>query len=254
MNTSIQLNERVALVTGAGTGIGAGVASTLAAYGADIIIAYHSNQLGANVTLGAIKALGRNAIAIPLDLHDLVSINHLFEEIRRKFGRLDILVNNAGITVTKPLFEIVEADWHHTMDVNLKGMFFCSQLAALEMVNQGTDGRIINISSVNGMMAAPNHVLYDISKGGVNMLTKSLAIQLAKHHITVNAIAPGFIEVERSHTNNYDRNVVGQFFPVQRVGFPEDIGHLAAFLASEPASYITGEIILVDGGLMAKLP
>ncbi|MGH2370171.1 MAG: SDR family NAD(P)-dependent oxidoreductase, partial [Chloroflexota bacterium] len=155
----------------------------------------------------------------------------------------------------KPFLELDEETWDQTFGINLRGMFLCSQQAARHMVRQGNGGRIINLSSVHGFSATTRHVHYEATKGGINMFTKALAIELAPHQITVNAIAPGAIEVERYYRtrDNYDREAMGKRIPLGRVGFPEDVGPLATFLASDEASYITGETILVDGGLIARM-
>jgi len=145
-------------------------------------------------------------------------------------------------------------EWDKTLDINLRGMFLCTQRAAREMVNRHSGGRLVNLSSVHGFAAVPNHAHYEASKGGINMFTKACAIELAPHNIQVNAIAPGAIEVERySSIPDYNRDQWGERIPAGRVGWPSDIGPLAAFLCSEGASYITGQIIWVDGGMTSRL-
>jgi len=170
-------------------------------------------------------------------------------------GQLDIMVNNSGVTWPKPFLELDEETWDRTFGINIRGAFLCSQQAAKHMVRQGGGGRIINFSSVHGFSATRNHVHYEATKGGLNMFTKAVAIELAEHNITVNCVAPGAIEVERYFkTNpNYDREAMGKRIPLGRVGFPEDVAPLVVFLASDDASYITGETILVDGGLIARM-
>jgi NAD(P)-dependent dehydrogenase (short-subunit alcohol dehydrogenase family) len=187
-------------------------------------------------------------------VRDNDQVQALFDATLREFGRVDILVNNAGITEPHSLLEMTIDEWDKTLDINLRGMFLCTQRAAREMVKQASGGRIVNLSSVHGYGAVPNHAHYESSKGGINMFTKASAIELAPHNIQVNAIAPGAIEVERYFDMpGYDRKEWGDRIPAGRVGLPDDIGPLAAFLCTEGASYITGQIIWVDGGMTSRL-
>jgi glucose 1-dehydrogenase/3-oxoacyl-[acyl-carrier protein] reductase len=187
-------------------------------------------------------------------VRDYAQVQALFDRAITELGRVDILVNNSGITEPHSLLEMTPEEWDKTLNINLRGMFFCTQRAAKEMIRQGSGGRIVNLSSVHGFAAVPNHAHYEASKGGINLFTKASAIELAPHNIQVNAIAPGAIEVERYATfPGYDRESWGQRIPAGRVGLPSDIGPLAAFLCSEGASYITGQIIWVDGGMTSRL-
>jgi glucose 1-dehydrogenase/3-oxoacyl-[acyl-carrier protein] reductase len=181
-------------------------------------------------------------------------VQALFDATIDELGRVDFLVNNSGITEPRSLLELSPEEWDKTLNVNLRGAFFCTQRAAKEMINQGSGGRIINLSSVHGFASTPDHAHYEASKGGINLFTKACAIELAPHNIQVNAIAPGAIEVERYHQMaGYDRDQWGRGIPAGRVGFPDDIGPLAVFLCSPGASYLTGQIIWVDGGLTSRL-
>jgi NAD(P)-dependent dehydrogenase (short-subunit alcohol dehydrogenase family) len=251
----MKLAGKVALVTGAGTGIGVGIAGALAEAGADVAISYHRSKAGAKETQQRIEAAGRRCLARAADVRRVTECQALVVAVVAHFGRLDILVNNAGVTLPEPFLELTEETWDTTVDINLKGMAFCSQAAARQMVQQGGGGRIINLSSVHGFAAYPGHAHYEATKGGINMLTKGLAIELASQRITVNVIAPGAIEVERYFRTmpDYDRAATAARIPLGRVGFPDDIGPLAVFLASDDASYITGETILVDGGVVARM-
>jgi NAD(P)-dependent dehydrogenase (short-subunit alcohol dehydrogenase family) len=248
------LAGKVAVVTGGGTGIGAGICQALARAGAKVVISPHQNVEGAERTAAALRQEGLSAIVQACDVRETGQVQALFDTTLGEFARVDILVNNAGITEPHALLEMTPEEWDKTLDINLRGMFLCTQRAAREMVKQGSGGRIVNLSSVHGFAAVPNHAHYESSKGGINMFTKACAIELAPHNIQVNAIAPGAIEVERYFDMpGYDREAWGQRIPAGRVGTPDDIGPLAAFLCSDGASYTTGQIIWVDGGMISRL-
>ncbi len=248
------LGGKVAVVTGGGTGIGAGICEALARAGAHVVVSPHKNVEGGERTAAALRRTGASAVVQACDVRDYAQVQALFDTTVREFGRVDVLVNNAGITEPRALLDMSIDEWDRTLDINLRGMFLCTQRAAREMIKGGQGGRIVNLSSVHGYGAVPNHAHYEASKGGINMFTKACAIELAPHNIQVNAIAPGAIQVERyAHFEGYDREEWGQRIPAGRVGFPDDIGPLAAFLASDGASYLTGQIIWVDGGMTTRL-
>jgi NAD(P)-dependent dehydrogenase (short-subunit alcohol dehydrogenase family) len=245
---------KVAVVTGAGTGIGVGIVEALAAAGAAVVISYNSSAEGAESLAARLREQGARVLVQPCDVRDYAQVGALFAAAVAAFERVDILVNNSGITEPHSLLEMTPEEWDKTLNINLRGNFFCTQHAARLMIAQGSGGRIINLSSVHGFAAAPDHSHYEASKGGINLFTKACAIELAPHNIQVNAIAPGAIEVPRFFTfDNYDREEWGERIPAGRVGMPSDIGPLAVFLASEGASYITGQIIWVDGGMTSRL-
>ena len=246
------LGGKVAVITGAGTGIGAGIAAALAEAGAAVVVAYHGNAAGADRVVGVVPDPTK-ALSAPCDVRDPEQIAALFDATLSRFGRVDILINNAGITAPRPLLELTPEEWDQTHGINLRGAFFCTQRAAQEMIRQERGGRIVNLSSVHGTSAVPHHAHYEASKGGINMLTKAAAIELAPHNIQVNAIAPGVIEVERYHTPTYDREALAARIPANRVGYPDDIAGLAVFLCSPAASYLTGQIVHVDGGLTTMM-
>lgn len=248
------LAGKVAVVTGGGTGIGAGICEALARAGAKVVASPHKNIDGAERTAASLRRDGASVVVQACDVRDDEQVQALFDTTLREFGRVDILVNNAGITEPHPLLEMTTNEWDKTLDINLRGMFLCTQRAAREMIKQGSSGRIVNLSSVHGFGAVPGHAHYEASKGGINMFTKACAIELAQHNIQVNAIAPGAIEVPRYFDMpGYDRDEWGERIPAGRVGLPDDIGPLAAFLCSDGASYITGQIIWVDGGMISRL-
>jgi glucose 1-dehydrogenase/3-oxoacyl-[acyl-carrier protein] reductase len=221
----------VAVVTGGGTGIGNGIGQSLAQAGAKVVLSPHKNVEGAERTAAALREAGASVVVQACDVREHDQVQALFDTTLREFGRVDILVNNAGITEPRPLLEMTPEEWDRTLDINLRGMFLCTQRAAREVVAH-----------------------YEASKGGINMFTKACAIELAPHHIQVNAIAPGAIEVERYFDMpGYDRDEWGKRIPAGRVGLPDDIGPLAAFLCTPGASYITGQIIWVDGGMTSRL-
>lgn len=250
-----KLSGKVACVTGAGTGIGVGIALALAEAGADVAVSYFGSESGAKDTGQKIEQMGRKALLQKTDVADGPQARSLVDATVDTLGRIDVMVNNSGVTLPKPFLELDEETWDRTFGINLRGMYLCSQRAAQHMVRQGGGGRIINLSSVHGFSATRSHAHYEATKGGINMFTKALAIELAEHQITVNCIAPGAIEVERYYRTmpNYDPAVMGQRIPLGRVGYPKDVAPLAVFLASDDSSYITGETILVDGGLIARM-
>ncbi len=255
-NESGALAGRVAVITGSGTGIGAGIAEAYAEAGAAVVISYHSNSTGAEALARRLQARGTQVLVHGCDVRSYGAVQNLFDATVALFGRVDILVNNSGITEPHSILEMTPDDWDKTLNINLRGMFFCTQRAAREMIRVGRGGRIINLSSVHGFAAVPNHSHYEASKGGINLYTKACAIELAPHDIQVNAIAPGAIEVDRYYgfPGGYNRDEWGARIPAGRVGLPHDIGPLAVFLASPGAQYITGQIIWVDGGMTSRLP
>lgn len=254
MFTSDTLAGKVAIVTGAGTGIGVGIVEALAAAGAAVVVSYNSSAEGAEALGARLGERGARVLVRQCDVRDYAQVEGLIAAAVETFGRLDIMVNNSGITEPHSLLEMTPDEWDKTLNINLRGAFFCTQQAARRMIAQGDGGRIINLSSVHGFAAAPLHAHYEASKGGINLFTKASAIELAEHNIQVNAIAPGAIEVPRFFGfEGYNRDEWGERIPAGRVGIPDDIGPLAVFLASPLASYITGQIIWVDGGMTSRL-
>ncbi len=249
-----RLQDRVALVTGAARGIGLAIATRFIEDGAKVVLSDIDEKTGA----AAARKLGANAHFIAADVGDAGSVSALIEATVEKFGALDILVNNAGIIHTADFLDISEADFDRVLRVNLKGSFLAGQAAARQMVTQAKAGRkpgaVINMSSVNSVVAIPNQVPYSVSKGGVQQLTKVMALSLAPYGIRVNAIGPGSIATEILAGIATDKAAKKRLLsrtPLQRVGGPEEIASVAAFLASDDASYVTGETIFPDGGRLA---
>src|SRR5258708_5961244 len=244
------LSSKTALVTGSSKGVGKGIALELARCGCDVAVNYHSDAGGAAATVSEITAMGRKAYAIQANVGLAVEVDRLFEEVLARFPRLDILVNNAGVQTWKPLLELEEAEWDRTIRTNLKGCFLCTQRAGRRMKEHGS-GRIVNIGSGCNKIPFPNLVDYTASKGGIDMLTKVSALELAKYQITVNCVAPGAVEIERTkHETGDYAGVWAKLTPLGRVGQPADLARAVAVLASHAGDFIARPTILVDSGLV----
>ncbi|MEO7761475.1 MAG: SDR family NAD(P)-dependent oxidoreductase [Casimicrobiaceae bacterium] len=254
----MKLESRIALVTGAGQGIGAAIAERFAAEGAKLMLVDIDETKVASIAAGLIAG-GANASSVRADVSKKPEVDAVVAATIERFGRIDILVNNAGITHSAEFLELEEQDFDRVLAVNLKSMFLFSQAVARQMIRQtwaeGRGGAIVNMSSVNAVLAIPNQVPYVISKGGVNQLTKVSAIALAAHGIRVNAIGPGTILTEMAKVavlqNDEARRKILSRSPLGRCGEPEEIAAVAAFLASDDASYLTGQTIYPDGGRLA---
>ncbi|MBI4771728.1 MAG: 3-oxoacyl-[acyl-carrier-protein] reductase [Chloroflexi bacterium] len=241
--------NRVALVTGASRGIGRGIALELAGRGAKVVVDYHSNAAAAEQVVAAIREGGGEALALQADVGNFAAAEGLVRASLEAFGRLDILVNNAGITRDNLIMRISESDWDAVLTTNLKSTFNCAKAAVRPMM-RARYGRIINITSVSGQIGNPGQTNYSASKAGQIGFTKSLAREVATRNITVNAIAAGYIETEIwAPVAEEARQAMLSMIPVGRKGTVEDIAHAVAFLASEGAGYITGQVLAVDGGM-----
>jgi NAD(P)-dependent dehydrogenase (short-subunit alcohol dehydrogenase family) len=249
-----ELNGKTALVTGASKGVGKGIAIELGRTGCDVIVNYNSDRMGAEATVAELKALGRNAMALKGNVARADDVTGLFDEAFKVFARIDVLVNNAGVQTWSSLLELSENDWDRVIDTNLKGSFLCTKTAATRMKEQ-SGGSIVNIGSGCNKWPFPKLVGYTASKGGLENLTKVAAIELGRYGIRVNCLAPGAIEIERTKTelNNY-ADAWSALTPLGRIGYPQDVGRAAVFLASEASSFITGQTIYVDGGLFTRPP
>jgi NAD(P)-dependent dehydrogenase (short-subunit alcohol dehydrogenase family) len=247
------LEGKTALVTGASKGIGKGIALELARAGCDVAVNYRSDAAGADSTVAEIRDLGRRAFSVHADVGKRPEVDAMFEQVFREFPRLDVLVNNAGTQTFKPLLDLTEAEWDLVLNTNLKGCFLCTQHAARRMKEEGAGGRIINIGSGCNKVPFPKLVNYTASKGGIEMFTKVAAVELGEYNITVNCVAPGAIEIERTKQEAGDyAGTWSRLAPIHRIGTPADIAHMVVYLAGEEAGFITGQTISVDGGLFTK--
>jgi len=245
----LALEGKIALVTGGSRGIGRAIALELARRGADVAVNYAHHAEAARQVVAEIEALGRRAVALPADVGDSDQAVALVNAVLDAFGRLDILVNNAGIVRDNLLLRMQESDWDEVLRINLKGAFNTSKAAVRQMVRQHF-GRIINISSVSGLMGQVGQANYAASKAGLIGLTKSMARELAARNITVNVVAPGFIPTDiNAAMDEALRERLRTLIPLGRFGTAEDVAGAVAFLASEEAAYITGVVLPVDGGL-----
>ncbi len=243
------LEGKVALVTGAAKGIGKAIALALAADGAAVIVNYNGSKDRAEQTVEEIKALGADAMAYQCNVADTKAVDDMIKEIIRIYGRLDILVNNAGITRDNLIMKMTEEDFDAVINANLKGCFNTIKAVSRQMLKQRS-GRIINITSVSGILGNAGQANYAASKAGIIGLTKTMARELASRGITVNAVAPGFVDTDMTQTlSDSIKAAATAQIPLGHFGRPEDIASMAAYLASEKASYITGQIISVDGGM-----
>jgi glucose 1-dehydrogenase len=248
-----RLQDKIALVTGSSQGIGQGVAIRLAREGAKIIVNYHSNPEGAEETMKAIQAAGSDAIEVQADLGQTAEIDRLIKAGMDKYGRIDILVNNAGLEKRAPFWEVTESDYELVQNVNLKGVFFTTQAFVKQLMARNAPGRVINMSSVHEELPFPHFASYCASKGGLKMLCRNLAIELAPYNITVNNVAPGAIETPINTKLLNDKEKLAALLsniPLKRLGKPEDVAGAVVYLASDDASYVTGTTLFVDGGLL----
>lgn len=242
------LKDQVAIVTGASRGIGKAAALALVTQGAKVVINYARSNDAAEATVKEITDAGGEAIAIQADVSQSAEVDNLIKTTLDKFGRIDVLVNNAGITKDTLLLRMKPEQWQAVIDLNLTGVFLCTKAVSKTMLKQRS-GRIINIASVAGQMGNPGQANYSAAKAGVIGFTKTVAKELANRGITVNAVAPGFIETDMTHDLKSDDII--QFIPLGRYGKPEEVAGTIRFLASDPAAaYITGQVFNVDGGMV----
>jgi 2-deoxy-D-gluconate 3-dehydrogenase len=251
MAISIDLAGKVALVTGAGRGIGRAIAVGLAEAGADVCVTART-VAEIDETAEAVGALGRSTLAVPADATDAKAVVRVVERAVAELGGLQILVNNAGIDLAKPLLDTDEDGYDRVMDTNVKSMFLFTRAVGPRMIAQRY-GRVVNVASVGAYVAAPNQAIYHASKAAAAHLTKATAIEWARHNITVNAVAPGWVRTELIRHLSDDEEKLGRYLkaiPLRRLGEPEEIAPLVAYLASDLAAFMTGSVVVIDGGLM----
>jgi NAD(P)-dependent dehydrogenase (short-subunit alcohol dehydrogenase family) len=259
------LEGKFVLVTGAGTGIGQGIALEVARQGADVVLSYSNSAKGAQEAVEEIKGMGRRATAIHADLGQVTDCQRLVDEAVAFLGGLDGLVNNAGITLTLDFQNVTEDDFNRIYFVNIRGQFFTAQRAVRYMIERGqalqqrgeswAGGSIVNISSVHGFVGCPGHSVYAGTKGAINAFSRELAVELCPAHIRVNVLAPGSVEVQSYFSNDpcYTREFGNSIVPWGRIGLPRDCGYMAAYMLSDAAEFLTGQVIYFDGGLTAKM-
>jgi len=245
----VKLKDKVAVVTGAGRGIGRTIALQLAREGASLVC-WDIEEESVVQTAREVEAMGSLGLSFRVDVAQFNQVSSAVEQILGRFSRIDILVNNAGITRDNLLARMSEEEWNQVLDVNLKGTFNCTKAVVKQMMKQRS-GRIVNIASVVGLMGNAGQVNYCASKAGIIGFTKAVAKELASRAITVNAVAPGFIETEMTKgLGDRGRETFLKAIPLRRLGKPEDVALLVSFLVSEDAGYVTGQVINVDGGLL----
>lgn len=248
------LSGKVALVTGGGRGIGKAIALALGRAGCRVAINYYVEPELAQETVGELRALGVDACAVAGDVGAADDVTGMIDGVAGRFGRLDVLVNNAGTQTWTPFLDVTLAEWERVIRTNLTGCFLCTQAAARRMKDSG-GGTIVNIGSGCNKVPFPGLVAYTASKGGIEMLTKVSAVELAPLGIRVNCVAPGAVEVERTRLEVDDyAGTWGAITPLRRVGQPDDIANAVRFLASPDAAFITGQTVWVDGGLFTQPP
>jgi 3-oxoacyl-[acyl-carrier protein] reductase len=245
----MRLKDKVALITGGARGIGRSIAMVFAREGADIVVA-DVNLESASKTAAEIEGLGRKALALELDVTDFAKVEDGVNKILDKLGKVDILVNNAGITKDNLLLRMSQAEWDAVINVNLKGTFNCIKAVSRPMVKQRS-GRIISIASIIGLMGNWGQANYAASKAGIIALTKTVAKELASRNINANSVAPGFIQTDMTAKLPEEvKRKMMEAIPMAKLGTPEDVANVCLFLASDESSYVTGQTITVDGGMV----
>lgn len=252
MNNQQFLKGQTAIVTGASRGIGRVIALKLADLGANVAFNYQSSKSQAMSLQAEISKKGVKASANQVDIKDFLKVKEWVDAVRSEFGSVDVLVNNAGIIRDKALMLMTPEDWREVIDTNLTGVFNAARACIVTFMKQ-KKGQIVNVSSVSGLIGLPRQVNYSASKGGINAFTKALAKEVAAYGIRVNAIAPGYIETEiLSGFSNEQKQKIAETIPLSRMGSMDDVANVVEYLLSDAASYVTGQIITVDGGLAIR--
>lgn len=251
VKTLLDFSGKVALVTGSGSGLGQGIARRFAEAGARVVVHYNRSADGAENVVNEIRTRGGEAIALQADVTNPNDVARLMSETSKAFGRIDVLINNAGIYPLHSILDMTPAQWDEVVDANLRSAFLCTQAFAKQVVTQGSGGAIVNITSIEAENPAPMHSHYDAAKGGMSMLTRASALELAAHNIRVNAVAPGLIwreGIEQGWPDGVTR--WQRTAPLKRLGLPEDVADACLFFASPASRWITGASLLVDGGVL----
>lgn len=249
----MRLKDKVAIITGAATGIGQAIAIAFAEEGASVVVDYVGSAEIAAGTINKITAMNGKALAVAADVSSPNDVNALIAKAVEKFGKIDVLVNNAGIEKKFSFVDYPVTEWNKILAVNLTGPFLCSQAAARQMIQQKKGGRIINISSIHEDLPMPTNAPYCATKGGLRMLMRTMAVELAPHQITVNNIGPGaiFTPIDRDvETDPSMNDKILAEIPLRRWGKPEEVAQLAVYLASDAAAYVTGSTHFIDGGML----
>ena len=249
----MRLKGKVAIVTGGNSGIGASIVLELAKQGANIVIDYIFNPTATEEIEKQVVALGDQAIGVEADVSKILDLQNLIDTAVKMFGHVDIMINNAGIETRTSILDTTEAQYEKVLEINLKSAFFGTQIAAKQMIKQGNGGRIINITSVHEDWPMPNNTPYCLSKGGMRMLTRTAALELAKYNILIVGVGPGAVATPINLSTMKDSKLLQELdatVPLGRMAKPEEIAKVVAFLASDDASYITATTFFVDGGLM----
>ncbi len=249
-----RFRNKVAFVTGATRGIGKSIAERFAAEGAQVVLVSNVTE-DLEQTEREFSALGYDVLPILADVSDAGQVERAVESVVAKWGRIDILANNAGVGWEEDFLTLKDENWQKMLNINLNGMFYTAQRVARQMVKQGEGGVIVNMSSTNGIVGEPKYAHYNASKGGVTLLTMTMALELGQHNIRVNAVCPGYIQTPMSEAID-DADFVKEYIrakiPLGRVGKPKDVSGIFAFLASDDAAFVTGTTIVVDGGQLAQ--
>jgi glucose 1-dehydrogenase len=249
----LRLANKVAVITGSSLGIGSAIALAFAKEGAAVAVDYRSHPDEAKEIVEQIESFGSRAISVQADVSSLEDVKNLIQKAVEEFGRLDVMVNNAGMEQKMPFLETPLDVWNKSIAVNLTGAWLGCQEAAKQMVSQGVSGRILNVSSVHEDLPMPTNSPYCAAKGGLRMLMRTIAVELAPHNITVNNIAPGAVDTPMDAPLKEDAIEMQQLLseiPLQRMGKPEEVAALAVYLASDAAAYVTGSTFVIDGGMM----
>ncbi|HEU5441252.1 MAG TPA: glucose 1-dehydrogenase [Ktedonobacterales bacterium] len=251
----MRFEGKAALVTGGSEGIGAAIVRRLAAEGATVTLDYHTHRDAADVIARELQAAGAKVLVVQADVGDVASVRNLVQQTVQAFGRLDILVNNAGIEKPTPFTEVTEQQWDRQLAVDLKGAYFATQAAAREMIARDAPGVIVNVSSVHEDLPMVGNSAYSVAKGGLRMMTRTLAPELARHRIRIVNVGPGAVATPINAATLANPTLKAKLLseiPLGRIGTPDDIAEAVAWLASDEASYITGTTLFVDGGLMVN--